>query len=666
MIPLLLAVAARAAPPPEVGDSGADDAVIDVVVPRRPVPPCRVAIDRARAVTFPARDSGELLGGAPGFFVGDHLGRNGTWDWAWRGFDAGHGHDLEVTVDGVPLNLPGHVQQAGYVDLGFLSRFLVQGVDVCSGAVRPDTGAFGVAGSARLRTGFPHEGVVAGITSGTDSSGRLYVGWRPKGWTEGTYVLADLEDGSGVGADRSWRHLRLSGGLSGTLEQVEGRLSVYLHDGAADVPPALRADDLALSEVAFRGSYRTWGGRTVSRNLLVSASLTRPWQRASLDATGWFGLSGYRLDDNRSGFLDAPIDGDATRIGQTSVDAGVRLHGIGRFPLMQDTTRIEGGVELRTTANAQQGATLDLEHTPVTSLFDRRVSSLDLAAWVAVRLGFFDAVELSPALRIQQTEVALDDLASDDATVLRGRAFTWSPRAALVIHPRSTWQAHVTYGRGHRPPDGRRLATPDAVLASVVDDVEAGLDVDPVPQLGLHVAMHGAWSPEEQITDLLTDVVVYQGRTRRFGAESSIDVLPYPGVRITLDGAFHDARETDSGLLLPYVPRAVASVGLFADRVPIRDVRLSGGLRLNYVGPRPLPLRFVADNQLYLDLTARIAWRRVTFDVRFDNLAPWDWHAADFYYPSAWERGARGSPLPVRHVVAGKPFALTLGFALWL
>jgi hypothetical protein len=38
-----------------------------------------------------------------------------------RGFDAEHGQDIRLTVDGIPINLPSHIRQ-GYADIGSCCR----------------------------------------------------------------------------------------------------------------------------------------------------------------------------------------------------------------------------------------------------------------------------------------------------------------------------------------------------------------------------------------------------------------------------------------------------------------------------------------------------------------------------------------------------------------
>src|SRR5690606_9321350 len=104
---------------------------------------------------------------------------------------------------------------------------------------------------------------------------------------------------------------------------------------------------------------------------------------------------------------------------------------------------------------------------------------------------------------------------------------------------------------------------------------------------------------------------------------------------------------------------------LIAEDREVGPVRITGSARFAWASGRPLPFDLKARNVSFLDLNARIDWRRWFFDVRLENLAPWEWRSAEFVYPSRWDLDDRASPLPVRHVVAGKPFVARIAVGRW-
>src|SRR5690606_3264935 len=110
-------------------------------------------------------------------------------------------------------------------------------------------------------------------------------------------------------------------------------------------------------------------------------------------------------------------------------------------------------------------------------------------------------------------------------------------------------------------------------------------------------------------------------------------VRPVGGMVVGLDGAFADARLLPSGTVLPYASRWRASAWLGAEQRVLGPILLTGTLRFSWSDGRPLPGGFVARDVWTLDLLARIDWRRWTFDVCIENLAPWEWRYAEFVHP---------------------------------
>src|SRR5690554_3643300 len=72
--------------------------------------------------TARAQSVEDLLRDAPGIFLLRHASEGKGAQYFVRGFDAQHGTDLELTLDGVPLNLDSHIHGHGYIDLSWLPK----------------------------------------------------------------------------------------------------------------------------------------------------------------------------------------------------------------------------------------------------------------------------------------------------------------------------------------------------------------------------------------------------------------------------------------------------------------------------------------------------------------------------------------------------------------
>src|SRR5262252_10240518 len=62
----------------------------------------------------------------PGLVTAQHQGGGKADQLFLRGFDADHGTDVAVFVDGIPVNLPSHAHGQGYADLHFVIPEVLQ------------------------------------------------------------------------------------------------------------------------------------------------------------------------------------------------------------------------------------------------------------------------------------------------------------------------------------------------------------------------------------------------------------------------------------------------------------------------------------------------------------------------------------------------------------
>ncbi len=100
----------------------------------------------------PVRTAQDILTLAPGLFIAQHAGGGKAEQLFLRGFDADHGTDIGVYVDGLPVNMVSHGHGQGYADLHFIIPEIVDGMTVYKGPYFARFGNFGTAGSVDLTT----------------------------------------------------------------------------------------------------------------------------------------------------------------------------------------------------------------------------------------------------------------------------------------------------------------------------------------------------------------------------------------------------------------------------------------------------------------------------------------------------------------------------------
>ena len=94
----------------------------------------------------------DVLMTVPGMYVIQHAGGGKANQYFLRGFDADHGTDVALFVDGVPVNAVSHGHGQGYADLHFVIPELVERIEVRKGPYAAQDGDFATAGSFNLVT----------------------------------------------------------------------------------------------------------------------------------------------------------------------------------------------------------------------------------------------------------------------------------------------------------------------------------------------------------------------------------------------------------------------------------------------------------------------------------------------------------------------------------
>ena len=82
----------------------------------------------------------------PGLFIGQHAGGGKAEQIFLRGFDIDHGTDINLSVDGMPVNMVSHAHGQGYADLHYLIPETVDRIHFGKGPYHTHHGNMATAG----------------------------------------------------------------------------------------------------------------------------------------------------------------------------------------------------------------------------------------------------------------------------------------------------------------------------------------------------------------------------------------------------------------------------------------------------------------------------------------------------------------------------------------
>jgi outer membrane receptor protein involved in Fe transport len=127
----------------------------------------------------------DILQVVPGLYTNQHAGGGKANQYFLRGFDADHGTDVALFVDGVPVNMVSHGHGQGYADLNWVIPELIERVEVHKGTYFAQFGDFATAGAVNMVTqrGFEQSQVTLGGGSFNTWRGLFIAAPEAEGWS---------------------------------------------------------------------------------------------------------------------------------------------------------------------------------------------------------------------------------------------------------------------------------------------------------------------------------------------------------------------------------------------------------------------------------------------------------------------------------------------------
>jgi hypothetical protein len=631
------------------------------------------AVVRALDVELRPRESSqELLRLVPGLVIAQHAGGGKAEQIFLRGFDADHGTDVAVSVDGTPVNMVSHAHGQGYADLHFLMPEVVEGADVRKGPYDARDGDLATAGAVAFRTKdrlARREMVVRGGSFRTGhATGLVPLGGdasRPGG-----YVAASAHATDGP-FERPQGYRRLNGFAKWThpltpSAQLVATASAFTSDWRASGQIPERA--VASGLVGRFGELDpTEGGDTRRHDAAVGVRSVGGGE-SDWEARLYAARYALRLFSNFTFFLADTGRGD----GIEQVDDRTMVGGEGRYG--RDAVLLGRRAAWRLGA----GGRGDVGRVSLfrqsgrerhASLVDADVRQTQLFLWADERVDLTPRSRLVVGVRGDLFRFGVDDrLAGRDAAGEVGGpggarwAGVVSPKAGVAIDLSDAATLFANVGAGFHSNDAR------AVVAA------RGEGARPLPRArGGEVGSRYTWTGGSVAVALwaldLASELVYvgdegtteaSGRTRRVGAdlEGRVRLTRWLWLDADLNlarGRFRDAPAGEDRV--PLAPTVTSTGG-----VTVRDLgAASGGVRYRHVGARPADESgaVVARGSTIWELFGRLRAGRVDVLVAVDNLFDARWNEAQFATTSRL-RGEAGESTEL-HFTPGAPRGVQLG-----
>jgi outer membrane receptor protein involved in Fe transport len=600
----------------------------------------------------------------PGLIINQHQGGGKAEQYLIRGFDADHGTDLAIFVDGLPVNLRSHAHGQGYADLHFLIPETVKTVDVLKGPYWAEYGDFDTAGVVNFVTRDYVEENTLEVAGGSFKTQRYLALLSPTREAVKTLIAVDLYRNDGpFDHPNGYLRFNLFGKASANIAE-DMRLAITASHYRAEWHGSGQIPERAVREGLidrFGSLDRNEGGTTQRTNLNVEYGW-KPVENQKLSAHAYLTYYELSLFNNFTLFLNDPQNGDTINQRDRRFLAG--------FDTQYEIKSRPFNVPVTTTAGFQYR--IDTPRIGLANAVQRhqtgRVQDVSI---VEQSYSPFVAFDIVPVEKVRLVTGARGDIFSYEGTQhvntvegnLTGTTSRERPnvKANLVLGPWIDTEVFANFGTGYHSNDARAiLGNRQLEALPTAKGYEFGFRTRAIPRTELfgtywvlNLASELVFVGDDGTTEA-------QGPSHREGFEFGAKVKLLDWLTFTGDFTYTRKAQFDTGGVIPLAPIWTARWDLTA--------RLPGGFsssfEMRYLGNRWAdPDRHqTARGYTLFNWTTRYRYKALEAFLSIENLTNTEWREAQFFFTSRLP-GEPAGGVPDIHFTPGTPRSFLGGLA---
>jgi hypothetical protein len=614
----------------------------------------------------PVRNTQELLRLVPGLFIAQHAGGGKAEQIFLRGFDNDHGTDIQVSVDGLPVNMVSHAHGQGYADSHFIIPETINNIDFGAGPYYTQRGNFNTSGYVAFSTFTNIRKSMVQVEAGRFNTFRTVAMidlLKKNKDKQSAYVAGEFyyTDGPTI-APQNFNRFNVFGKYNSALSdktQLTATLSGFKSkwDASGQIPERAVEDETIDR---FGSIDPTEGGNTerYNANLVLAHRFSNgnTWENQ-----GYFVRNKFALYSNFTFFLNDPINGDGILHTENRNLFGAlsKYTSKGALGNMALTSFYGAGIRYDATTNELSThvqrrflnyVTLgDIEETNAFGFIQQQVSS---GRWVIDAGVRFDYLHFS-----YRQKLNLPQQPAQGTSII-------SPKLNIQFTAGSSLQLYTKLGKGFHSNDARVVVTNDGKeILPAAYGADVGIIAKPSPKLFVNVAAWYLYLQQEFVYVGDEAVIEPSGKTRRTGIDLIARYQLTNALFANLNLNITKPRFIDEPKGQNYVPLAPtlsSTGGLFYKP----KEGFNGGISYRAIKSRPAneDNTIIAKGYFVVDATLNYSKPKYDVGIAIENLLNTEWHEAQF----ATESRLRNEPAPVDelHFTPGNPFFIRAKLAV--
>ncbi|MBO9631862.1 MAG: TonB-dependent receptor plug domain-containing protein [Chitinophagaceae bacterium] len=609
--------------------------------------------------TNPVSSSQELLRTVPGLFIGQHAGGGKAEQIFLRGFDIDHGTDINISVDGMPVNMVSHAHGQGYADLHFLIPETIGKIDFDKGPYYANKGNLATAGYVAFETKERLDHSLVQVEAGKFNSFRtlgmfnLVNTEKQAAWLATDYIKTD----GFFDSPQNFSRLNLMGKYS-TLLNENDKLNIAFSHFKSDWNASGQIPDRAVKDglIGHFGAIDDTEGGNTSRSNINLQFLKQVDENTFVKSTAYFSHYDFELYSNFTFFLNDPVNGDQIRQKEKRNIIGFQSELNRNFYWKKTVIDLQAGIGLRN----DDINDIELSHTvnrkttldPI-MLGDIAETNLSGYANAEIRTGKW---VINPGLRIDHLKFDYTDKLSATYHQQSQSRSILSPKLNIIFNQNHRLQYFLKLGKGFHSNDARVVVAQEGhTILPAAYGADLGIMWKPAPRLMLNAAAWYLWLEQEFVYVGDEGVVEPSSKTRRQGIDLGARYQLGKYLFLNGDLTYTYARATQEPKgedRIPLAPR-ITTAGSIVFKHPSG---IDAGIKTRYMGNRPAneDNSIVAKGYWITDASIHYQWKNFGFGIVMENIFDKEWNETQFATTSR----LKDEPGPVTeiHYTPGSPF----------
>jgi outer membrane cobalamin receptor len=614
----------------------------------------------------PINTAQDMLRLVPGLFISQHQGGGKAEQMFLRGFDIDHGTDVNVSVDGMPVNMVSHAHGQGYADLHFLIPETVEKMNFGKGPYLADKGNMATAGFVEFKTKDHLDNSFIKLEGGSygffRSLAAIDLLSNTTAKNQEAYIASEYSYNKGY-FDRAQNFNRVN---------IMGKYTNYLSkDKILNVTlSGFRSSWDASGQIPERavidGSLGRYGevdlekGQTsrYNANIQYSQALS---DHSSFKSNLFVSYYDFELYSNFTFFLEDSINGDQIRQKEKRVITGYNAAYSSNYSIGRLKTKTDIGMGFRydNILDDELSHTKNFE-TTLNTLALGDVNETNLFAYANQTFYLMPQLVLNTGLRFDYFIHNYTDKVPLEAVQSTATTNAFSPKTGLYYNFANNARVYFNYGVGFHSNDTHVVVPQNGIsVLPLAFSYDLGTVIKPFDKLLLSAGVFMLDMQQEFVYVGDGAVVEPSGSTRRMGADFSARYDVTKWLYLDADVNYTYARARDEAKGKDFVPLAAqfTSVGGLTFK-PVKN--LSTGIRYRYMGDRPAneDNSVIAKGYTVCDFIVNYARPKYELGVQVQNLFNTEWNEAQF----DTETKLRYESAPVSEIcfTPGTPFFIKL------